>query len=44
MSISFNVCGVAEVPRFAQANLTDIVSIGAPRPHPIQSHAHRLSV
>lgn len=26
--ITFNVCGIAEVPRFSQAGLTDIVSIG----------------
>lgn len=28
------VCGVAEVPRFAQADLTDIVSFGDPSTHP----------
>ncbi len=32
--ITLAVCGVAEVPRFAQANLTDIVSFGDPATHP----------
>lgn len=34
MSITFNVCGVAEVSRFAGAGLTDIVSIGDPAGYP----------
>lgn len=29
-TITFNVCGVSEVPRFAQSSLTDLVSIGTP--------------
>lgn len=28
MSITFNVCGIAEVPQYAGAGITDIVSIG----------------
>jgi len=32
--ISLAVCGVADVPRFAQANLTDLVSFGDPDTHP----------
>lgn len=32
--ITFAVCGVTEVPRFAEANLTDLVSIGDPSTHP----------
>jgi len=32
--ITLAVCGVHEVPRFSQANLTDIVSIGDPSTHP----------
>lgn len=32
--ITLAVCGVAEVPHFAQANLTDMVSIGDPGTHP----------
>ena len=34
MSITFNVCGVHDVPRFAGANLTDLVSFGDPATHP----------
>lgn len=32
--ITLAVCGVADVPRFAQANLTDLVSFGDPATHP----------
>ena len=32
--INLFVCGIVDVPRFAQANLTDIVSFGDPATHP----------
>lgn len=32
--INLNVCGVYDVPQFARANLTDIISIGDPDGHP----------
>lgn len=32
--ITLAVCGVADVPRFAQSNLTDLVSFGDPDTHP----------
>ncbi len=32
--ITLSVCGVAEVPQFVNANLTDMVSIGDPDTHP----------
>lgn len=32
--ITVNVCGVNDVPRFAQSNLTDMISIGDPSTHP----------
>lgn len=32
--ITIAVCGVADVPRFAQSNLTDLISFGDPGTHP----------